>query len=358
MTSNGHRDRPCCCSGTCSSGPSRSGCWSSAPVGPARCPTTIPSLRWSATCDGRKILRRLTLQGLDDAGVEAFLEAATGQGLDDQGRALSMAMSVGTGGNPFFLGEVVRHLRESGRLVDTDGGWAGAWSATGDVPEGIRDVVRARVAKLSETAGQLLVLAAVTGDEFDLRTLAAAGDLTEDEGVAAIDEVIAAALVVELGPPPARCRFAHALVRASLYEQLSRHRRMQFHRRVGEALEMIHAGRLQEHLPELAYHFGRAAAGAGDVETAIRYHAQAGDAALDQLASDQAADYFRQALVLLERVTPSTESRSRRARSPLRARRGTAPRRLRGAPADPAGRRRRCAGTRRYGSPGASGAGQ
>jgi tetratricopeptide (TPR) repeat protein len=76
---------------------------------------------------------------------------------------------------------------------------------------------------------------------------------------------------------------------------------------------MIHAGRLQEHLPELAYHFGRAAAGAGDVETAIRYHAQAGDAALDQLASDQAADYFRQALMLLERVAPSTESRSRRA---------------------------------------------
>ena len=46
---------------------------------------------------------------------------------------------------------------------------------------------------------------------------------------------------------------------------------------------------------------------------AIRYHAQAGDAALDQLDSDQAADYFRQALLLLERVGPSTESRSLRA---------------------------------------------
>ena len=68
--------------------------------------------------------------------------------------------------------------------------WADGWTADDDVPEGIRDVVRARVARLTETAGRLLVLAAVTGDEFDLATLAAAGDVAEDDVVAAIEEVL------------------------------------------------------------------------------------------------------------------------------------------------------------------------
>src|SRR5688500_1595296 len=112
------------------------------------------------------------------------------------------------------------------------------------------------------------------------------------------DEAIAARLVVET--PALRNRFSHALVRATLYDELSAARRVALHRKVAEAIEAIHGERLDDHLPALAYHWARAAAPAAETSRAVEYARRAGDRALTQFANDEAAGYFREALELLE----------------------------------------------------------
>ena len=70
---------------------------------------------------------RMDLVGLDDAGVVAFMEAAGGQALGDAALAFAGEVHRETGGNPFFVGEVLRHLAETGALARNS---EGRWSAT------------------------------------------------------------------------------------------------------------------------------------------------------------------------------------------------------------------------------------
>ncbi|HEV3496685.1 MAG TPA: hypothetical protein VHA34_10075 [Actinomycetes bacterium] len=108
-----------------------------------------------------------------------------------------------------------------------------------------------------------------------------------------------------------RQRFTHALVRATLYDDLSAARRAQLHRRVGEALEVVFASRLGEHLPELAHHFSSAAE-LGGAAKAVHYSQLAGDRALELLAHDEAADHYQRALALLPNARVGGEDALRR----------------------------------------------
>src|SRR5207245_8329930 len=105
-------------------------------------------------------------------------------------------------------------------------------------------------------------------------------------------------LLVEV--PGARYRFAHALVRATLYDELTGARRVALHRRVAEAIESLHGRALDNYLPALAHHWARASAPAADTARAVDYATRAGDRAMAQLAHDEAVTYYRQALELLD----------------------------------------------------------
>jgi hypothetical protein len=109
---------------------------------------------------------------------------------------------------------------------------------------------------------------------------------------------MAARLVAEVPSPAPRHRFTHALVRDTLYGDLSAARRVAIHRQVAEAIETLH-GAVDDHLPALAYHWGRGAGSATETTRAVHYASRAGDRALTQLAPDEAAAYYTSALGLL-----------------------------------------------------------
>ncbi len=243
---------------------------------------------------------RLPVTGLDAAGVTAFIEAAAGHVLDEEGEDLARAVWAETEGNPFFMVEVMRHLAETGALELREGRWfvSSVLDEVG-IPEGVRDVVGRRLSRMSEAANQALTVAAVVGSEFEPVVVAAAAGMAEDDLLAGIDEAVAARLVVEVRGPVPRNRFSHALVRATLYDELTGARRVALHRRVAEAIESVHASALDDHLPALAHHWARAAAPAADVDKAVDYAERAGAQALAQLAHDEAAAYYAQALELL-----------------------------------------------------------
>ena len=248
--------------------------------------------------------QRLPLTGLDANGVAAFMEAAAGHGLDEDGEDLARAVWTETEGNPFFLSEVLRHLSEAGALERRDGRWVVTTATLEEVgiPEGVRDVVGRRLSRLSDAANRALTVAAVTGLEFESAVVAAASGLGEEELLGALEAAVAARLVSEIPGAVHRNCFSHALVRATVYDELTGSRRVVLHRRVAEAIEAVHATRIDDHLPALAHHWARAAAPVDETGKALHYAVRAGDGALAQLAHDEAVAYYASALELLSGV--------------------------------------------------------
>ncbi len=227
-------------------------------------------------------VERVALHGLDDAAVETLVAAVARHDLDDALVALAHAIRRETEGNPFFIGEVIRHLSESGALFQEGGRWTyrGAITALG-IPEGVREVIGRRLGRLSEATTRILGLAAVIGRQFDLALLAKIAETSEDAVLDALDEATAAALVAEVRGGDEQFAFRHALIRTTLYEELSAPRRARLHQRVGEALEELVRTTPGARIEELAYHW-LAATRAADVGEGDRLRAPGGRAGARQ----------------------------------------------------------------------------
>jgi len=247
---------------------------------------------------------RIELAGLDDTGVVALMEAAAGHSLSDAAVSLAHAVYRETDGNPFFVSEVLRHLRETGSIYqDAHGRWVADDSLDEmALPDSVREVIGGRVARLGEDAERVLSVAAVIGRDFDLDLLAPATQTTDDEVLDILEAATAASLVRELADTPGRYCFAHALIQHTLYEDLSLTRRARAHRQVGEALEDLCGDRPGARVGELARHWYSATQPI-DLAKAIRYSREAGDAALASLAPDDALRYYAQARNLCTQAT-------------------------------------------------------
>jgi class 3 adenylate cyclase len=242
---------------------------------------------------------RIELAGLDDTGVAAFMEAAAGHTLDEAGVGLAQALYLETDGNPFFVGEVLRHLTDTGAIYQDD---LGRWTTESSVeltalPDSVRVVIGARVGRLGEDAERVLSVAAVIGRDFDLDLLSRATKTSEDGLLDILEAAAAVALVREPAVASGRYNFAHALIQHTLYEDLGPNRRARAHRRVAEALEDLCGGRPAARVGELSRHWMRASQPI-DIDKAIKYSRQAGDAALAALAPADALGYYAQALDL------------------------------------------------------------
>ncbi|MEU1985760.1 BTAD domain-containing putative transcriptional regulator [Nocardia sp. NPDC019395] len=144
-----------------------------------------------------------------------------------------------TGGNPFYVRESARLLHGEGALV-----------ALSEVPDGVRDVLRRRLARLPEGDVSVLRLAAVAGRESSVDVLVRAADTDEDGVLNALDAGVIAGLLDE--PGPGRVRFVHALVRDTLVTDVSRIRTTRMHARIAAALEG------SGDIAALAHHYARA----------------------------------------------------------------------------------------------------
>jgi class 3 adenylate cyclase/tetratricopeptide (TPR) repeat protein len=257
----------------------------------------------STLADLRRLecVERVALDGLDADGVAAFVEAAAGHALEESGLALAQALHAETDGNPFFIGEVLRHLVETDVVTLRDGRWT--YHAGVDplgIPEGVHEVIGRRRSRLAHATDNALQIASVIGRDFDLDLLERVSERPEDDLLSSLEEATAARIIIEAPDALDRYRFAHALVRDTIYDEIATSRRVRLHRRVGEALEELRAPDLRPHLSQLARHFSEAA-DAGGANKAIAYARRAGDEAIAQLAYETAADQYRHALDVLER---------------------------------------------------------
>ena len=239
-----------------------------------------------------RVTRRLLLGGLSQDEVAEYVELTASEIASPK---LAVALHGETEGNPLFVGETVRLLAVEG-VADAE--------PTIGIPQTVRDVISRRLAHLSEECNRDLMFASVLGREFALDALARVSGVGEDDLLETLEEAIAGRVVSEIPGSSGRLRFAHVLIRDTLYEGLSSVRRAQLHRAATAALEGFYGPDPGPHLAELAFH-----AGAGrDFEKALRYARGAGDRALAELAYEESARQYGTALEALSVVAPDDEA--------------------------------------------------
>lgn len=227
----------------------------------------------------------LVLGGLDVRDIARFIEVLAGE---TPSQEFVAAIQEETEGNPLFVGEIVR-------LLATEGGLAPERPRL-RIPQSVRDVIARRLRHLSEDCNRVLVLASVLGREFRLQALARAAGMSEGELLDRLDEAMTARVVSDVPGAPDRSRFAHLLIRDSLYEGLTTARRVRLHRSVAEALEQLHGHDPGQHLAELAHHY----VAGSDFANGLRYAQRAGDRAVKLFAYEEAARLYQVALEALD----------------------------------------------------------
>ena len=247
---------------------------------------------------------RIDLAGLPTDAILQLVERETGRLPSD---GVVDTISADTGGNPLFVAEVARAMR-SGEGVEGVG--AGAPGARGRprLSRGLRELIARRAGGLSARCRDALVHASVIGREFDLPTLAATQSTTPADLFDAIDEAIRVGLLVEVADEPGRYRFAHALMRETLYDALPPSSRLRMHRDVGVALEAVYGDRRDAHLAELAHHFFEAVPVAPP-EQATMYAELGAARALRDLAYEEAVRLYRVALRSMDLFAAGRERR-------------------------------------------------
>ena len=234
----------------------------------------------------------LTLAGLSSDDIRLMLPGA---GAD----VLAVVQRRGEG-NPLFVSQVARLLGQGAATVEEM-----------PVPAGIRQAVRRQVAGLGDTgtgdgtpaAREVLATAAALGPGIDPALVAAVLGAAPGPVAGLCDRATGIGL---LGPGQdvgEVYRFRHALIRETLYAELTPQARAQAHRRIAEVLGNS-PGRSHA---ELAYHFLRAAPVSAEAAAeAVRHSRLAGQEALDALAYEEAAGHFRHALDVQRRAAQAT----------------------------------------------------
>jgi hypothetical protein len=243
-----------------------------------------------AELERERAVTTIELGGLDRAATASIIEGLIEVEPDG---SLVEHVRQQTLGNAFFVEQLARHLRDTGALIDRDGRAVLGAPAVG-APSGVRSLVRGRVQRLGDTAGATLELAAVLGAEFSLAVLRRTGEIDEGRLLDGLEAAESAGLIIAVPAQPGRWMFKHALVRASIYEQLTYLRRGRLHSRIADALEQLGSD------PAGLAHHAFAARGVDGPERAILASRLAAQEALSGLAYEQAAGHWQRALRALE----------------------------------------------------------
>jgi tetratricopeptide (TPR) repeat protein len=241
----------------------------------------------------------LTLRPLSEAESNELVDRLLGR--PDLPPSLRANMLDKSGGNPFFIEEVVRALIDSGALVsEEDEAGVRVWRATTEaadfsIPDNLQSLLAARLDRLEEATRGTLQIASVIGRSFHHRVLEAV-----DEGGSELDRHLGTLMRMDLIRESARLpeieyAFRNPLTQEAVYKTILLRRRRAFHQRVADAMESIYVNRLESLFGMLAHHFALA----GEVEKAIEYLRKSATQAFGLFAYEEAIQNLRGALGLI-----------------------------------------------------------
>jgi tetratricopeptide (TPR) repeat protein len=214
-----------------------------------------------------------------------------------------------TEGNPFFMEEIVQVLLDEGALVRDSAGERLTKPLNAlKIPLTVQGILAARIDRLPADAKELLQTLAVIGREFPLSLIGAMVAKSDDELNRVLNDLQLGEFIYE--QPAVRDTeyiFKHALTQEVAYNSVLLERRQQLHERAGAALETLYASTVEEHLAELAHHYGRSA----NPRKAVEYLTRAGQQALNRSAYVEAQAQLRQGLEWIKKLSASPERDAR-----------------------------------------------
>jgi DNA-binding CsgD family transcriptional regulator len=290
---------------------------------PPRIDTSTPGTAAPTAAQGAlKILRELMQLGLllllplgplaEQAASEHLASLLPGQVPEP----LAHALLARSGGNPFFLEELVRAQALNGQLFLRDGAWqASAPTSVWELPERVTLAVRQRLQGLA--CRELLQVAALFGRTFPLQALARVLAIPEEHVRYLVDEALAARILsrvvrvhassdeTDSSAGPSSLRFCQGIVQEVLAEEVPAHRQRQLHAAIGLALETCYGSLARGHAAELARQYGLS----DRQEASLTWSLRAGEDAVRQQAHREAISHLSTALTLLAAGVHTTESR-------------------------------------------------
>ena len=256
-----------------------------------------------------RLCREIALTPLSEAEVEEYLAIQSPAGRPPASRpppGLSALVHRHSEGNPLFMVAALEHMAKRSLLNQVGDRWelrVPLEQIELEVPEDLRHMIEARLEPLSAQEQSALELASIAGVTFSASVISAPEQF-DSHGVEDLYEELsrrhhivkwAATQSLPDGSMTERYEFVHALYRQVLYDRQLPGRRARLHRQIGERLAALYAPRVEEVVPELAYHFEQAA----DWPRAIDYLQQAAQIAGRRYAHRQADALLARALELV-----------------------------------------------------------
>ena len=245
---------------------------------------------------GQRHARAIVLRQFTHADVQNALASL---GKPHPPARLVTAFADRTGGNPFFVVELFRHLKDEGRLFGARNEWVRDLDLNDvELPDTVRVVLERRMTRVSSDTQDLLSAAAVLGHRFEPDLLEEVAEVDGATLTAALHEAERARILT--GPSGRRdisWRFTHPLTCQVLTTAIPQRQRQRLHLRVADAMTRIDQ-QSRAHMSGIAHHLYYAGRLADPARTA-RALIAAGDAAYAMYASEDAVQHYRRALEVL-----------------------------------------------------------
>jgi len=244
---------------------------------------------------------QLRLDPLGRESAEEMLTSLLGDG--NELGALKRLIIERTEGTPFFMEETVQVLLDDGSLVYNGTAKLTRPLAELKIPPTVQAILASRIDRLPSDAKDLLQSLSVIGREFPLSLVRAVVTRSDDELSRILNDLQLGEFVYE---QPAvgdtEYIFKHALTQEVAYNSVLIERRKQLHEGIGAAFERLYANSLDDHLAELAHHYGRA----NNPAKAVQFLALAGKQARGRSAFVEAQAQLQQGLDLIQLVPESS----------------------------------------------------
>jgi DNA-binding SARP family transcriptional activator len=237
----------------------------------------------------------VSLKGLDEHELRALLRRRTSLGSNSSLLKATATIRDVTGGNPFFIEELVRELIASGATDDD----ALRRQLTSLAPTGVRQLIDMRLSRLQPTAALVAHAAAVANQEVTTATLSALCNTPKDDVEEAVEELLDARLMVEDAAVIGSFAFPHALVRNAVYAGMDAAVTQRMHLSCADVLR-------ESATPkpiQIAQHLFQAAT-LVPAEIRVEAATRAGDEAMRHLAFAEAADWYASALDVHDEASP------------------------------------------------------
>ena len=212
------------------------------------------------------------------------------------------------GGNPLFVEEFTHTLLENGSIKKKDHQYVFSRKISDiQVPDTIQGIIAARMDRLEDNLKRIMQLASVIGRDFAFRVLSTITGMREDLKPSLL-ELQGLEFIYEKSLfPELEYIFKHALTQEVAYNSLLIKRRQEIHEKIGKAIEVLYADRIEEFYEMLAHHYSRSE----NTVKAFEYLKLAGRKASRNYSNWEAFRFYRQAIDLLNSA-PRTEENDRR----------------------------------------------